>query len=128
MTDKKPGPPKGKKYQSLIRTPIASRIHQARKDRGITQGELAKRSLLSKRMIARYEENYTGSIKSVIRIAKALEVTVGYLIQDIATVEPCTDDVEPFMREYFNKLLALPPVERKHVLDKIIEASAKNKR
>jgi len=79
MTEKKPGPVKGKKYQQLIRTPIASRIHQARKDRGITQDELAKRSLLSKRMIARYEENYTGSIKSIIRIAKALDVRWGIL-------------------------------------------------
>jgi transcriptional regulator with XRE-family HTH domain len=107
--------------------PISKRIYLARKARGLSQKELAEKVGFTSRMLVRYEIDFTGPLKTLVRIAQALNVSIYHLIQD-STLKVMKDDLKPFMRKYFKKLLELPPKERKRILDMIEIADYEYKR
>lgn len=66
-------------------TTIGERIKYHRKERGLTQKELAEKSSLSRSHIASIEGNqYTPSLTTLAEIAKALEIDSAILVSDAA--------------------------------------------
>jgi len=127
MKQKKPGPAKGRKHTDIKRSPFGERLSQARKARGLSQQELGAKAGLSKRMVSRYEGDFTGPpMETLTRLARALNVTVSYLLGE-STQKAIKDDVKPNLRKHINTLQELPPKEQKTILNMIEIAAAKNK-
>ena len=70
-------------YTNIMSTPsdIGTRIRAARRDRGLTQDELADQVGVSRSAVAQWETGRTGQVTANLsRIAAALEVSVEYLM------------------------------------------------
>ncbi len=87
---------------------IATRIHEARKDSGLTQAELADFSRLSVSTIKRYEHGVGEmSIQNIFRIASALNLDLSELTSDrkylLSRYNFLTNQDKEFVTELINK-------------------------
>lgn len=71
--------------EKAILQELAARFKQTRIDAGITREELADRSMVSVRTIARYESGNDISFENMIKLMKAMELEVNFneLIPDV---------------------------------------------
>jgi transcriptional regulator with XRE-family HTH domain len=126
MKKKKPGPARGQKHEDVKRSLFGERLFRARKARSLSQQELGAAAGLSKRMVSRYEGDFSGPpMDTLARIAQALDVTVSYLLGE-STQKIIKDDISPNLRKHVNTLKKLPPKEQKTILNMIEIAAAKN--
>jgi transcriptional regulator with XRE-family HTH domain len=72
---KKPGPHKGVRFKDLPAPTLGQILSKMRKQKGLTQEQLAEKMGTTKRAIAYYERKMTNpSIATIEMLAKALEV------------------------------------------------------
>ena len=85
-------------------TDFGNRLKQARKEKHMTQKELAKRLGLEQSAISNYEKSFrTPPMQSILDIAEALEVSVSYLLGE--TLEGNRQDLgKPQYLEYLTYL------------------------
>jgi transcriptional regulator with XRE-family HTH domain len=75
MKKKNPGPKKGIKFDELPKTIFGSVLVKLRKQRGLTQAQLAEKMGTTKRAIAYYERSMKNpSIGTIVKIAEALGI------------------------------------------------------
>lgn len=90
---------------------IGERITQLRKAKNWSQDELAKKIEASRVMIGKYErEDNSPSIEVIVKLAKAFDVSVDYLLGEGLNA---TYDKEMVKR--LDELESLPEVEKKQV-------------
>lgn len=76
---------------------IGKLIRNIRKTKGLTQVELAERSLTTQKSISRIETGKdNASFTTVLSIFSALEVEVGLLGQDVSLTSMVNEDKEPY--------------------------------
>lgn len=94
----------------------------------MTQEELGQKVGLSKRMISRYEGNFSGPpMETLKKFADALNVTSSYLLGE-STLKLVKDELSPEMRKYIDTLERLPRNDRKSILRMIELAERDNQR
>jgi transcriptional regulator with XRE-family HTH domain len=98
---------------------IGWRIKQLRKERGMTQAELAKKSGVSQPTISDYENGIAQQHRAnvVLRIAAALEVTPEFLLT--GTGDKSLNDMNPTLSELQDIYESLP----KHLQAALIAAA-----
>ena len=93
---------------------FGKKIAELRKDKKISQGELAKMLTTSTSVIGRYErDEMTPSIEVAKKIANLLNTTVGYLLGETE------DDAlfkNPEMLKRLKELNDLPEADKDHIL------------
>lgn len=110
----------------IKRSPFGERLFRARKARGFSQQELGAKASLSKRMVSRYEGDFTGPpMDTLTRLAQALNVTVSYLLGE-STVKAIEPEVPPSLRKHVEKLKKLPPKDQKAAIRMIDALAAQN--
>ena len=82
---------------------IGERIRRLRKDRHMTQEELAHMLGLQKSAIAKYEKGRVSNIKkaTLLKMAEILEVSPSYLIEEYAVRE---EPETALLMEYYHRL------------------------
>ncbi len=91
---------------------FGQRIIQVRKEKNISQDELAKKLQATATTIGRYErDEVKPSIEVAVRIAEALEVSLDYL-----TGVSKNELKDKKMIDRINSLLTLPEKDREHIL------------
>ncbi len=91
---------------------FGQRIIQVRKEKNISQEELAKKLQATATTIGRYErDEVKPSIDVAVRIAEALEVSLDYL-----TGVSKSELKDKKMIERINSLISLPDKDREHIL------------
>lgn len=81
---------------------IGKRIKQSRKEKNLTQTELAKLVNVSSQVISNWEREYTSpNNDDIARLSKALEVSADYLIGN--TREP-NELVKEYLAQYKNSM------------------------
>jgi transcriptional regulator with XRE-family HTH domain len=126
MKRTKPGPKRGTKHSDVKRSDFGHRLFNARKSRGMTQQELAGKLGITKRMVANYEGDSEGpSVERLTAIAKALNITVSYLLGEstLKTIEP---EVPSPLRKHVEKLKNLPVKDQKAAIRMIDALAAQN--
>ncbi len=90
---------------------FANRLHELRRDRGLSQEDLAARVGTKGPAIGRYERgDATPTIKTATKLARALDVSLDYLTA-------LTDHVaDPDTRARLEAITALPDEDRRFVL------------
>ena len=92
-------------------------IRNVRHQRGLSQGDLEKRSGLMRCYISRVENGHTvPSLETLMRIARALDTDLAELFQDGAPVDPAQHE---FLRELRHYLPSLDARAREQVLDMV---------
>lgn len=90
---------------------VGERIKAYRKERGLTQKELAEKSNLSRSHIASIEGNqYTPSLATLGEISKALEIDSALLISDTLDTTPILNkkdqmEIDEYLNNFENELL-----------------------
>jgi len=126
MAKTKHGPRKGEKHTSVKRSAFGLRLFTTRKARGLSQMELGEMVDLSKRMISYYEGDTAGPPVEILKkIAKALNVTTSYLMQESPLKTTKEEEVPPSVRKHLDILKKLPAKEQKTIFH-MIELASKN--
>lgn len=103
-------------------TTLADRIKQVRTERGLSQQQLAQRAEVHYTNVGRYERGEAHPSAEILnRIAQALEVSPGYLMN--GTLEEQADDQlsdEELLRQF--KKIQLMPEEKKRLLKEFLDA------
>jgi transcriptional regulator with XRE-family HTH domain len=87
------------------------RLVQLRKERHLSQGELAQRAGVHANVIGRYERGAAKpSIEQLLKIAEALNVSLDYLTGKV------DEPIEPQLMQQMISLQRLPPKEKEHIL------------
>lgn len=86
---------------------LGERLRQIRKRIGMTQAELASRSMVSQQTISKLESGRARSTTELVKIARALNVTADYLYGA---------ESEEFVGEIYDLIMSLPPDRREDVL------------
>jgi len=90
-------------------------IRSFRQKRGLSQGDLEKRSGLMRCYISRVENGHTiPSLETLSRIAKALETDLSDMFRDGNITDP---EEQEFYRELRGYLPSLSTKDREHVLE-----------
>jgi len=93
---------------------FGKKITDLRKEKKISQGELAKLISTSTSVIGRYErDEMTPSIEAARKIAKILDTTVGYLLGETEQENLFKD---PAMLTRLNEIEKMEQEERGHIL------------
>jgi len=92
---------------------VGERIRFYRKERGLTQKELAEKSNLSRSHIASIEGNqYTPSLTTLSELAKALEIDSALLVSDLqdnkstALTKKDQIEIDEYLNNFENELLS----------------------
>ena len=116
---KKRGPAPGTVYSDMKRTPIGTRIVSFRREKGLSQSDLAAKSALTKRMISFYESHCeTIPVNKLQRIAQALGVGLDDLVNGDA--KPTNLTTSRALLKRLDKAKTLPDEKQKaliHVID-----------
>lgn len=103
---------------------FGSKITELRKDKKISQAELAKLLSTSTSVIGRYErDEMTPSIEAAKKLAKILDTTVGYLLGESEQTDLFKD---PEMFKRFKDILSFPKQKQEHIffaIDSMIKAT-----
>ena len=124
MKKKKPVTLKRKKPLSSGRSDFGERLYQARRDRGLTQKEVAKGAGLSERMIVRYEQTALPHVKSLEKIAHFLKVSVNHLLSSKVIEVPEDIRMTLAVRRHVAILKKFPEKYKKQVFDLITSIQA----
>ncbi len=120
MKKEKPGPKTGIKFEHVNRTAFGDRLFRITRSKRMTLKELGDRIGISKRMVTYYETNEMGPPLEILkRMAKALDVTVAYLVDESPLKIPKDDDVSPTVRKHIETLKKLPLQEQKPIFHMI---------
>lgn len=93
---------------------FGKRIAALRKEKKISQTELAKQLNTSVSVISRYErDEMTPSIEAAKKLAALLDTTVGYLLGEDEEADLFKD---PEMLKRFKDIKNIAPKEREHIL------------
>ncbi len=93
---------------------FGSRLRELRKQRGLSQNELAGILKTSHAVIGKYErDDVKPSIDAAKRIANVLETTIAYLLGEVESDELFKD---PVMLQRLKDINALPEKERECIL------------
>jgi transcriptional regulator with XRE-family HTH domain len=96
---------------------VGEMIRTFRQKRGLSQGDLEKRSGLMRCYISRVENGHTvPSLETLTRIARALETELSDMFQEDRTHDPQEAD---FLRELRAHLPSLTPRHREHILEMV---------
>jgi transcriptional regulator with XRE-family HTH domain len=124
---KKRGPQKGVRFDQLKRTPFGQRLFRITRAKKITLRELARRIDISPRMVTYYETNEMGPPLAILkRMAKALNVTVSYLVAESPLKSVELDDTPPALRKDIETLKHLPRRDQLTVSNMIAGLKAKH--
>lgn len=106
--------PKKKEPQS----PFGLRLYQLRKDKGLTQIELAKAIDSTQRAISYYETAPSYPPAPIVaKLAKALEVTSDELLGlEASTPKKTKDNVESRLLKKFQKITRLPEKDQRAIM------------
>lgn len=122
---KKMGPAPGTVYSQIKRPALGEKIFALRREKGLSQTDLAKKTGLTKRTISFYEtEGENVPVQKLELIAKALNVT----LDEFTEYKPDRDsfEVSRSLLKRIELLKKLPPEKQKIVSDMIDQlASAK---
>lgn len=103
---------------------FGSRVAALRKDRGMTQADLADKLGISRRMVAYYEkqsEHVPANL--LVPLSKAFKVSLDELL-DIKSAKLSTDKNQAALRRRLKKIESLPKSDQKalfHYLDALIK-------
>jgi len=126
MERKKPGPQKGHKHTSVVRSTLGDRIYKIRRTRGLTQAQLGTQVGLSKRMIAHYEAGSKAmTVTALQKVASALGVTVATLMGERAAPPAPVNTTKPSVRKRVEILQKLAPTDQQAIF-RMIDNAAKN--
>jgi transcriptional regulator with XRE-family HTH domain len=101
---------------------LGKRIQELRKDKGITQQELAKRVQISHPQIVRYETKGVQPPADVLaRLADAFDVSIDYLVNGDKSDKAQQTLKDAELIQKFKQLDQLPEDEKKSIL-KVISA------
>lgn len=93
---------------------FGKKIAELRKEKKMSQGELAKALSTSTSVIGRYErDEMTPSIEVAKKIATILDTTVGYLLGETEDDQLFKD---PGMLQRLKELSQLPNTDKEHIL------------
>lgn len=107
---------------------FAERLKLLRQRKGLTQVELARVSRVHNVNLSRYERGMTEPGPDVLRrLAEALDVSVGHLVEGSASEIPPSRLVDPELRRQLEELERLPE-EDKQVVKRLLEAFLFRKR
>ncbi len=107
---------------------FAQRLRQLRKDRELTQAELGKRAGVHNVNLSRYERGLSEpSAETLKRLAEALDVSVGYLVEGSADEIPAMRFEDPELRDQMHAIERLPE-EDKQVVKRFLDAFLFRKR
>ena len=102
---------------ALLHDIVGARIRSLRKGKGWTQEELGARARLDFTTICGAERGEKSlSLKSLARVAEALEVDLGWLVRQDETQTGRSDSVE-LLEDLLALLRPMGPRELKHVID-----------
>lgn len=97
----------------MDRTAVAKRVAEARRARGMTQEELAAKADVSPTHISVLERGVKlPNLDTFIAIANALEVSAGYLLQDVVSRSE-----ESQSNELTSRIMELPDETRKRLIN-----------
>lgn len=105
---------------------VGATIKDLRQKRGLSQGDLEKRTGLMRCYISRVENGHTvPSIETLSRIAKALELQLTELLPDGS---PAAGQIteQQFLEEMRRYLPMLSPSEREHVVGMVKSAATRD--
>lgn len=107
---------------------FAQRLRQLRKERKLTQAELGQRAGVHNVNLSRYERGSSEpSAETLKRLAEALEVSVGYLVEGSAEEIPSVRFEDPELRDQMHAIERLPE-EDKQVVKRFLDAFLFRKR
>ena len=107
---------------------FSDRLKALRKQRGISQAELAEQTEVHFTQISRYERGETKpNADAVTKIAKALDTTVDYLMNGTTDDLAENTGLEKEIITRFKQVQALPTEEKKTVLSLLDAYIAKSK-
>ncbi len=100
---------------------VGTVIRSFRQKKGLSQGDLEKRTGLMRCYISRVENGHTvPSIETLSRIARALEAPLSELFVGMDLESPAVDPTErQFLDEMRRYLPVLSPNERDHILEMV---------
>lgn len=97
---------------------FSDRLRRLRKDKGYTQEELGKLADVHNVNLSRYERGLSNPSAVVLkRIAEALEVSVGHLVEGDPNEVPISRLQDPELRQHIEEIERLPEKERLVVKD-----------
>ena len=128
MKKKKTRPSKSKRRFPLKRSAFGERFYHARRSRGLTRDDLAKEVGLSTRTIYRYETTTEPQIKTLEKLALALNVSVNHLLSKSVAELPADISMTRSFRRSIDILKNLAEKDKQQVLDLIDFLDAKPKR
>ncbi len=115
-------------YMDATKLPIDRRIKELRKEKGLTQGELAQKIDVDIKMISYYENGKSvPSIDVLIKLAETFDVTVDYLLFEDTPKRPLHQSGDPELIEQMANLDKLTEEDRsslKHIINSLV---AKNR-
>ena len=77
---------------------FSEKLQLIRKNKGLTQEELAERLDVSRQAVARWESGQVyPDISNLIQISNLFNVTVDYLVKDKDCIVNCIDGISPDM-------------------------------
>lgn len=107
---------------------FAQRLRQLRKERGLTQAQLGKLSGVHNVNLSRYERGLSEPAGDTLkRLAEALEVSVGHLLEGSVNELPAVRFEDPELRDQLHAIERLPDEDRQ-VVKKFLEAFIFRKR
>lgn len=113
-----------KKQKSAVSPDFPAKLRRARKEKGLSQGQLAQRISADLQRVSKYERGVNIPTTDImVRIADALDVSLDYLLRNGKNrVLGKIRDTE--LIDQFSQIDALPDDDRKH-LKALIEAFVK---
>lgn len=107
---------------------FSERLRHLRKQKGLTQAELGQLAGVHNVNLSRYERGLAHPRADVLqRLAEALEISVGHLVEGAPSEIPPARLVDPELRQQLEEIERLPD-EDKHVVKRFLEAFLFRKR
>lgn len=107
-------------------TELSEKLKQARKQKGLTQGQLAKRAGTDSQRISKYERGVLVPTTTIlVKLADALDVSLDYLLRE-AQNRPVGKIRDTALLEQFSQIDSLPESDKqlvKGLLDAFIKKS-----
>ena len=126
-TRKRKGPVPGTIYARIKRPPTGEKILALRRERGLSQTDLARKTGLSKRMVSFYErESANIPAPKLEFIAKALSVSIDELMG--YHPNPLSLETNRSFLKKLDKAKRLPPEKQKIIADMITTLSTPTKK
>ena len=124
----KRGITKGTRFNDIKRSPFGNRLYKILRSKKISQQKLGEQIGVSNRMVSYYITNEVGPPLEILKkIAKVLQVTVSYLVDESPLKNVELDNTSPALKKDIDLLKSLPRKDQRTVSNTIEGLYAKNK-